>query len=345
MNSRNTAIDIMKISGATLIVLHHYQQGTGIVLRHIAFYGGKFNFGYVVELFFLISGLLTYRTFKNTDNLPTLPKFWIGKMRRILPLLTISVMVEAALRYIYLRMSGGEKVYFGLLDIIVNATGTSWGIFQVKAINQSTWYLSALMLCYLELYISIWISKKLKIQPDYPWLLLMIIGVAATTYGWKGLFIEGGIGRGMFSFFAGTMLAKHMGQVKRRKDWLLLVLPASFILLLKYFHDFVRSGAFVFYTLFIWIPIVVIAIRYIPHVKKGRIIEVLGISSFGVYIWNEPLSVIRNMLPILTDASLQTKTAMTIFVICNWIVGVCSYFLIEKPIDKVLKKLIDARSK
>ena len=64
MNSRNTAIDIMKISGATLIVLHHYQQGTGIVLRHIAFYGGKFNFGYVVELFFLISGLLTYRTFK-----------------------------------------------------------------------------------------------------------------------------------------------------------------------------------------------------------------------------------------------------------------------------------------
>lgn len=115
--------------------------------------------------------------------------------------------------------------------------------------------------------------------------------------------------------------------------------------LLKYFYDFVSSGVFVFYTLFIWIPIMVIAIRYIPHAKKGWLIEVLGLSSFGVYIWNEPLSVIRNMLSIMTDVNLQTKTAMTIFVICNWIVGVCSYFLIEKPIDNILKNMINCRSK
>lgn len=345
MSNRNTAIDLMKISGATLIVLHHYQQGTGIVLRHIAFYGGKFNFGYVVELFFVISGLLTYRTFKNTDSLPSLWTFGMGKVRRIIPLLAISVMVESVLRYIYLRMTDGGKLDFGLLDIFINAMGINWGIFQVKTINQPTWYLSVLLLCYLELYIVMWISRRLKIQPDYLWLFLMIIGTAANTYGWNGLFIGGSIGRGMFSFFAGTMLAKHLGQVKRKKDWLLLVLPTVFMLLLKYFHDFVRGGVFVFYTLFLWIPIVVIAIRYIPQVKKGRIIEVLGLSSFGVYIWNEPLSIIRNMLSILTNANLQTKTAMTIFVICNWIVGVCSYFLIEKPIDNILKNLMSCRRK
>ena len=345
MSSRNTAIDIMKISGATLIVLHHYQQGTGIALRHIAFYGGKFNFGYVVELFFVISGLLTYRTFKNMDILPPLRIFGMRKARRIIPLLAISVIVESILRYIYLTISGKGEFDFGLLDIFVNATGTNWGIFQVKIINQPTWYLSVLLLCYFEMYVTIWISRKLKIQPDYLWLFLMIIGVAANTYGWKWIFIEGSVGRGMFSFFAGAVLAKNMGQVKRKKDWLLLVLPVVFMFLLKYFYDFVSSGAFVFYTLFIWIPIMVIAIRYIPHAKKGRLIEVLGLSSFGVYIWNEPLSVIRNMLPIMTDVNLQTKTAMTIFVICNWIVGVCSYFLIEKPIDNILRIMINCRSK
>lgn len=55
---RNIALDIFRIIAATLIVLHHYQQGTGIVLKYINFYGGKFNFGYIVGLFFLISGLL-----------------------------------------------------------------------------------------------------------------------------------------------------------------------------------------------------------------------------------------------------------------------------------------------
>lgn len=51
----------------------------------------------------------------------------------------------------------------------------------------------------------------------YLWLFLMIIGVAANTYGWKWIFIEGSIGRGMFSFFAGAVLAKNMRQAKRKK--------------------------------------------------------------------------------------------------------------------------------
>lgn len=49
---RNAAIDFLRIGAATLIILHHYQQGIGITFKHISFFGGAFNFGYLVELFF-----------------------------------------------------------------------------------------------------------------------------------------------------------------------------------------------------------------------------------------------------------------------------------------------------
>ena len=59
---RNVAIDLLRVIAATLIVLHHYQQGVDITFEHIKFYGGTFNFAYLVELFFLISGVMVYKS-------------------------------------------------------------------------------------------------------------------------------------------------------------------------------------------------------------------------------------------------------------------------------------------
>ena len=56
--------DIIKPVAATLIVFHHYQQVFKCVFPGINFYDGFFNFGYFVELFFMISGFLTLYTFR-----------------------------------------------------------------------------------------------------------------------------------------------------------------------------------------------------------------------------------------------------------------------------------------
>ena len=53
---RNDGLDIIKVIATIIIVFHHYQQVTGVIFDGINFYGGKFPFGYVVELFFIISG-------------------------------------------------------------------------------------------------------------------------------------------------------------------------------------------------------------------------------------------------------------------------------------------------
>lgn len=59
MKKNLQGIDILKIIAATLIVMHHYQQVFKLEFSGINFYGGAFNFGYFVELFFMISGFLT----------------------------------------------------------------------------------------------------------------------------------------------------------------------------------------------------------------------------------------------------------------------------------------------
>lgn len=48
-------LDLLKIVSAIIIIFHHYQQHYPLVFSHFNFYGG-INFGYVVELFFMISG-------------------------------------------------------------------------------------------------------------------------------------------------------------------------------------------------------------------------------------------------------------------------------------------------
>lgn len=95
---RNVAIDLLRVIAATLIVLHHYQQGVDITFEHIKFYGGTFNFAYLVELFFLISGVMVYKSV--LDDHITFKEFMSRRTNRIIPLLAISVFVETILRYI-----------------------------------------------------------------------------------------------------------------------------------------------------------------------------------------------------------------------------------------------------
>jgi len=50
--------DLLKIISATLIVFHHYQQVFQVSFEYINFCGGRIIFGFLVELFFIISGFL-----------------------------------------------------------------------------------------------------------------------------------------------------------------------------------------------------------------------------------------------------------------------------------------------
>ena len=199
---RNITLDIVRVAAATLIVLHHYQQGTGMVLQHINFYGGKFEVGYVVELFFVISGLLVYKNMEEIKKNKTLKEFFEKKFFRIVPLMAISVIVD-----------------------------------------QPTWYLSVLLFCYIVFYYGVRISKRLEISCNYIFIIFVFCGAIIGTYQWNTALINVSIGRGLFSFFLGVILADFAERhTEKRFEWLILVFPLVFLSLIKWKMNLLIRG-------------------------------------------------------------------------------------------------------
>lgn len=89
------SLDVIKIVATTIIIFHHYQQGSGAVFKYINFWGGKFHCGYFVELFFILSGFFAFSYIEKAKKGMTLSDFICKKAIRLLPLLSLSVFVEA----------------------------------------------------------------------------------------------------------------------------------------------------------------------------------------------------------------------------------------------------------
>ena len=113
------------------------------------------------------------------------------RTNRIIPLLAISVFVETILRYINDSIINNVGFSRDLLDIVINALGLqSIGLIQTESINQPTWYLSVLLLCYVWLFVCTKVSKRLKIDKCYMYLFMMGIGIVTNTYMWNTLFLN-----------------------------------------------------------------------------------------------------------------------------------------------------------
>ena len=101
-------LDLIKVIAAVGIVFHHYQQISSVRLGGaVEFYGGRFVFGYLVELFFIISGFLTEYTFREKARF----RSWItGKIIRLFPYAFLACIFSllTAAAYFYLTGFGNS---------------------------------------------------------------------------------------------------------------------------------------------------------------------------------------------------------------------------------------------
>lgn len=124
IDKRNYSLDVIKIIATILIVFHHYQQVTGTKFQLMNFYDGNFQFGFIVELFFIISGYLTFKYIKKIENGELFKDFYLKKAKRLLPLVAISVVVSAILQIVYkILYSQWYFVDISLFGIISNSLG------------------------------------------------------------------------------------------------------------------------------------------------------------------------------------------------------------------------------
>ena len=211
--SRKILPDILRVVLTAFVLFHHYQQLTGTFFyRGINFYGGKIYFGYIVEIFFLMSGFFMVPYVAKIRDKMSFPAFFGKRLIRLLPsMIAATVFYDIAL-YFYVRLCNGTLRYptnINVFGSIVTVLGIgSWSITKDFEINPICWYVSVLLLCYILMYIFVFLSKITKIPAGIMLSIPMIAGVIITHVMEFSVipFLSTRIARGYIHFFGGLLV-------------------------------------------------------------------------------------------------------------------------------------------
>ena len=351
MSKRNYGLDIIKIFATILIVFHHYQQITGAVFNRINFYNGRFPFGYIVELFFVISGyvIAPYIDKVLKDNL-SMKEFLKKRFARLFPLVIISAIVYEVLIYIYIlgqSWFGIQPTLWGtVIDSLMIQCG--WG-FANPMVNNPTWYLSVLMLCYSLFYFAIRLADKFKFQVNYIFILLIFVGASIDTYKINLPLINQDSCRGLYSFFWGVILYSIMKLIQKKIDKhkvsvvIMLAMIIIGIPLLSHYENILVEESINYILTFIYYTTLIVLVE-MPMLKRlfdHKFIGTLSKISFDVYIWHNPLFLVLYIIIAYNNWStsfLFSYKSMFIYTIVAFGIGVLSYYMIEMPIRKKILK-------
>lgn len=336
--SRKILPDILRVVLTACVLFHHYQQLTGTFFyRGINFYGGKFYFGYIVEAFFLMSGFFMVPYVAKIRDKMSFPAFFGKRLIRLLPsMIAATIFYDIAL-FFYVRLCNGSLRYptnINVFGSIVTALGLgSWSITKDFEINPICWYVSVLLLCYILMYIFVFLSKITKIPAGIMLAIPMIAGVVITHVTEFSVipFLSTRIARGYIHFFGGLLLGiifvglfgkgrkansngtsedKIKTKLNSNPDYQnnkLSKEKAGFVLILK------------------------------------RMINRIGEATLDIYLIQLPVLLLFFIVSFYTGLNLISGKTMLLYAIATFIIGGLYYFLIGKRIHSLLLKLFEKK--
>ena len=361
---RNVSFDILKIICTFLIVFHHYQQMIGSFEFPVKFSEGKFYFGYVVDLFFIISGYLMFKYQDRIRNQKTSFKdFYLKRILRLLPMSTLSVIGFLIVTILCKVLSGDyhSGLHPSLMGAIFASGGIqSWGIVPNPWINSPLWYVGVLLVCYFLFYV---INKFVKGKYIFwTYTALIIVGLIVLTKDLNAAFLNHDMARGFIGFFVGLILAGISNRIPLDNWKAFLISSLVFIgcvLGFLFGTHITRFGTG-------WIPydIAALAIVIYPSLlillafkPLKKIFNVFGKPagfaagvSFEVYLWHSPMIILFNLLHSQYFQMINIRCAkiMLLFSLLLFAYCVVVYLLIEKTLvkkitEKIFKDLSEVR--
>ena len=346
--NRSYPLDFVKLAATVLIVFHHYQQVIGGSFRYVNFYNGRFYYGLVVELFFVLSGFFMLRYVEKIKEGLSFRSFFAKRYFRLMPMLAVTAICCGALMLVYRRVTTGGLAGAGktLLGTLASALGfaEAWTFFtNTPAVNNPTWYVSVLLLCYLAFYWLCRLAKKLRISPIVLFAAPIALGVCIKLFGIELPLLNGTCARGYYAFFTGLLLAHALE--RKRPAWPVYIACAAVIAALTVLiykkSALVQNGTEYVMT-FVYYPAVVMLFTspLAERVFRLKIFGTLGRISFNVFVWHAVLLELLKLLIKLGAVPSDCKTfpAMLVFTACAFAWGAVSYFFIERPITKRIDK-------
>ncbi len=348
---RYYSFDFLKIIATVFIVFHHFQQlFRESYIGNRVFFGGGFYFGWLVEFFFILSGLFMYSYVEQINNGLSLKRFYFRRASRLVPLLMITAIAYEGCLLLFHALF---KEYWSGYSVNVWGTVLSGlglgrgGSFTKWSVNSPTWYVSVLIICYVVFYVLTYLAKRLKIHPEYLYIFMILLGCGINTFEISLPFLNDGSARGYYAFFVGVLLGKHLtrGRVGKKELALCFVSVASLTLIMSFSFSWVEDGLNYLLT-FIYYPAIIVLFSSNPVNKffnlkyVGKITGVLGRISFDVYVWHYVCMLLYlitiKRYPVFVEA--RSFKGMLICSAFCFVVGTLSYFCIEKPINKAINK-------
>lgn len=342
MNTKRIySLDFLKFAASLAIVIHNY-QGYSLVKCGLP---DLDVLKYVVELFFLLSGFFAFDYIgRITDGIVSFREFFGKKLKRLLPMLFLTVLGYDGALYMYYKFLKPRQFKINIWNSVLTALGIGNGwIFPDNSvyINGPTWYISTLLFCLALFYFMTYAAKRLKVSPFYFYCAAVLAGIAFVGKDLDIVFLYERSCRAYYSFFFGVMLGYP---IKKRKPTKLLYLLSGLLLVgsvLIYVFDYTRGNTVYFLTYFTFTPLIILfASEPVVKVFDDPVVGMLGAVSFDIYIWQQPVFYFFWSILAATGSSFNYMSP--IGVVCGFVlavaVGFISHFLIEKPINRLIDK-------
>lgn len=338
---REYALDVLKTLIIITVLVHHYQSKFNVSFGPLDFGNGKFYFGFMAEILFIISGYFSVSAIEKIQNGMSFKKYFSGKYLRIVPVAAICTAVYSLI-FIVFRLSDR----FPLWDMYLTLLGVqAGGIFNATFINSHLWYSSVLLICYVVFYAGTRFSIKKGIKPCYVYAFLAILGTAVIYTNTALPFLNWSSGRGYMSFFTGLILGQLLRD--KRPNVLLCTLCAAVIaaltVIMVFKWDWVAGG--IHYIMnFIYYPALLVLLK---SSVSGRIFRfpfmgTLSQIAFNVYIWHLEILSFAEVLDdrLALGINFNAFTTELVLVLIQLAVGTASYYLIDKPLSACIKKRV-----
>ncbi|WP_312510389.1 acyltransferase family protein [Chryseobacterium culicis] len=333
MISRINNFDFLRLVFASLVIITHSYALSGASqddplsqLTH-----GQMEFSYLgVHGFFIISG---YLIFKSLLRCKGLQDFYWKRLLRLYPALLVvlflTVLLAPAVYESSVPYLQNKSVYTYIpqnLTLFFRQKGID-GVFESNpykhSINGSLWTICYEFSMYVMTSMLFFIRKKAFVKTIV--ILLFILSYFFTIfqpYFLYGVFVKMGLGSSHFynlmCFFAGGMVLTYL-KINNKKTENIIILLSFLALIISLYFNISK------YTCYITLPLLIILIGERSTQYLNKVGEVIGDTSYGIYIYSFPIQ-----QALMYFFKLDTAMLFILSLPISFLLGYISWHLIEK---------------
>lgn len=351
-SKRIYSLDLLRILATLGILLYHYQQVFNFTPGIFNCHTSTFNFSYLVEFFFILSGFLAYTDIQRLQRgeLPFMA-FIRKKYARLLPVIVLPCISYTVISYLFRRINGNGGWFF---DTIVDIPATIsailgiqyWGVFTGNNINYPLWYVDVLLFCYILAGVIVKLAGKVRISPVYGFTLIIFLGVCLWNTESGLPFLTMHMARGYYSFFFGLMLSifyfEYCGEnLKKIKTlvFCLAVFALSIVFVLTHHPWFGNYDQYIF--TFISYPALIIAFLSpgFQRLFNRKVLGSIGKVTYDIYAWHLVIYFLAAFISLFCRFETASYGSMAVCIILACLMGILSYLCLDKLILSLWQRI------